>query len=272
MTPDPWTSQPFRLAHANIRGTPKMSADKVEHDLEIIAGRAGIITLVEFKWRDYWRRLGKVLGMVLPGMKRERSEHKWRSFPGLARGIASPVAAGQMIAWKGARWRRRRAKTWMLHKGRAGISEDRRIRGCVLEDRPTRLCLVPLVTHNVVGGDRRGDGQQRQDILREEDIPQIVKAVRWALRTGWPVALTLDGNIAADSAAFTLFERTVVDRFGGTIVGEPGIEYVIVYPGRNGTMLEIDDAWTIKPRHRGGVLWTDHEVRGITGRLVAPRP
>lgn len=263
-------SEPFRIAHANIRGTPKMRAEQVAEDLETIAGKAGILALVEFKWQYYWQILGRLLRISLPGVRRRRKGRPvWRTYPGLARGIAAPIFGGQMFAWKGERWKRIKAKRWLLHKGAPGISEDRQIRHVLLADRAVQLALKVslIVTHNVVGGDNRGDSAQRRGILAE-DIDHIVEAVRWAKRLGHPVVLMLDANIHRSSTVYREFVRRVVTELGGEIVGDAdGVEYVIVYQGSNGTTFVVDAEWEIGL----GQLNTDHEVRGLTGHLEGPR-
>lgn len=260
--------QRFRLAHANIKGTPKMRAEYVRSDLEVLAERAGILALVEFRWSYYWTILGRVLKMTVAGDRRS-SGPRWRTFPGLARGIAAPVVGGQMFAWKADAWKRLKAKSWVLHLGAAAISETRWIRAVVLADRSVELALrmTLLVTHNVVGGDNRSDADRREGILAT-DIDRIVKAVKWAKRRGHPVVLMLDANIRASSDIYATFIRRVVAELGGEIVGrEDGVEYVIVYQGENGTRFVVDGTFEVQPKAHGGPLNTDHEVRGVTGHL-----
>lgn len=261
-------SAPFRLHHLNIKGNPKMSASDVREDLEIALKRGGIVTLVEFRWGYYWRTLARLVKAFLSAdVRRESGLPIWRSFPSFRRGIAAPVAGGQMIAWKADRWRRADKLVKRIHRGMARISEDRRIRGVLLLDRDTLLGLWVLVTHYVVGGDNRSDSDRREGILRE-DIDVTVRALGKALRSGFPVALTLDGNIRLTSDHYAEFRRRVIVNLGGEVHGEPGVEWIITYPGSNGTEIDVSDEWETGT----GRLNTDHEGRGITATLVAEKP
>lgn len=259
---------PFRLHHLNIKGNPRMPASDVREDLEVALKRGGIVTLVEFRWDYYWRTLARLVKAFLSAdVRRESGLPTWRSFPTFKRGIAAPVAGGQMVMWKADRWARADKLVKRIHRGMARISEDRRIRGVLLLDRPTLLGLWVLVTHYVVGGDNKGDGPRRRATLRQ-DIDVTVRALRKALASGFPVALTLDGNIRLQSDAYAEFRRRVVDEFGGTVHGNPGVEWIITYPGSNGTTIDVSAEWET----RTGRLNTDHEGRGITATLSAEKP
>lgn len=261
-------SKPFRLHHLNIKGTPRMSADKVREDVETALDRGGVVTLVEFRWDYYWRILARLVKAFLPrDVRRAKGLPTWRSFPSFRKGIANPVKGGQMILWKSDRWARADKLVKRIHRGMARISEDRRIRGVLLLDRATLLGWWVLVTHYVVGGDNDEDGPIRRSLLGQ-DIDVTVRALRKVLVSGFPAALTLDGNIRLTSDAYTEFRRRVVDDFGGQIHGKPGVEWIITYPGTNGTELDVSDEWETGT----GRLNTDHEGRGITATLVAKKP
>lgn len=245
-----------------------MPARKVREDLEVATDRGGIVALVEFRWRVYWSVLARLVRAALTrSERRAKGLPTWRSFPSFARGLAAPVASGQMVAWKADRWKRIGTLTKLIHDGVKRISEDRRIRGVLLLDRATELALWVLVTHYVVGGDNREDSDRREGLLAG-DIDVTVRAVKRALRSGWPVALCLDANIRRTSDAYREFVRRVVTDLGGTIQGDRGgVEYLITYPGRNGTVIDVSAAWETSTDR----LWTDHEGLGITATLASEK-
>lgn len=267
-TPETVRSKPFRIHHLNVRGNPKMSPAQVRDDVQVALDGGDIVTLVEFRWAYYWRILARAVRAFLSSSAREaKGIDTWRSFPGFRRGIAAPVKGGQMIAWKADRWRRADKLVRLIHRGMAKISEERRIRGVLLLDRDTLLGLWVLVTHYVVGGDNREDSDRREGIL-VRDVDATVRALRKALRSGFPAALTLDANIRITSDAYAEFRRRVVSDFGGTIHGEHGVEWVITYPGRKGTTIDVSR----HSRTSTDRLHTDHEGRKIVATLVAQKP
>lgn len=246
-----------RFVGMNIKGTPAMSADAVEHDIEVAKDRASIVVTQETRWRWYWRRFRKILSPRVP-----RDGDRWRATPGFATAIARPVFAAQAVLHKGRLWRRVDHRWKLLHDGAAKISEDRYIRGVTLADRETDLEVEAITTHNVVNGDRAGDPARRQAMLAE-DLAVLDAFLRVGRRAGRAMILQLDANVAKGSAAYDdLLE--VLERHGGKIHGAHGVEYLVTFDGDD-VAIEVTDDWVIPTTQ----LRTDHEGRGITFRLVA---
>lgn len=247
----PW----LRFVGANIKGTPPMKAEAVAHDLRILLAVADVVGLVEFRHRWYWT--------TLRGLFARLKSARWRSFPRARRGILAPVWAGQALAWKRTVLRKRGTRTRWSHRGEKGISEDRRIRAVLLEELTSGLCCWFLILHNVVGGDRRGDGPKRKEMLTEEDLPALLDLLCDLRITGHPIVGQGDFNIADDSQAYGQL-MDLFDATDATVHGEHGIEYLWTIPGRNGVEVEVKRDWIV-PVDR---LRTDHEGRGILFRLV----
>jgi hypothetical protein len=259
-------SERRRFVGMNVRGTPAMNGDQVEHDLETAAKECGVLALQEFKWRWYWLRLRKAL--------KRGSSGSWATYPAVSVGLARPVFAAQAIAWRKGQWRRRGARRLELHRGAAGISETRQLRAVLLEDRTSGLASWFGTTHFVVGGDNATDGRIRKAIMLQ-DLVQLEKFLAGLVATGFPGVFQLDANLTPSSHVWPAFQR-LLRRQGCTIHGVRGVEYLITWQGR----------WTPGPdqrgrQSRGGIkaetdfviptkrLKTDHEARGLVFRLTS---
>lgn len=247
----------FRFVGANIKGTPAMPAKAVAEDLEVVRRHASVAVLQEFRWPWYWRTARKAL-------QRLRKADPWRSAPGFAQGMLKPVLGAQAVMWRSGRWKRRDVEHDLLHDGMAGISEDRYLRAALLEDRETTLRAWFGTTHFVVGGDERTDGPQRKMIL-EHDLQRLTMFLRRLKATGHPVVMQADLNIHPGTWAY-LELMQILTALGARVVGEHGVEFVIVIDGRD-VDVEVRRSWTIGTRR----LNTDHEIRGMTCRLVRRR-
>lgn len=263
----PWR----RFVGANIKGTPAMPADKVAEDVEVLKGIASIVVTQEVRWVWYWRQIRRVLD-ILPRAKR-RDPAKWRSIPGIATAIARPVKAASGVLFKGRHWRKLDVKARRLHDGEAGISENREIRAGLLGDWETGLAVWGGTCHFVVGGDMPTDSPRRRRIL-DHDLDVLDRFLDDLVATGHPILFQLDANIRPASGAAYRRLRRIIHDHGGRIIGDHGVEFLFVIDGRD-TDVEVRDirrgGFTIKPKHRGGRLNTDHEARGITFRLVRGR-
>jgi len=245
-------STPRRFVGANIKGTPKMRRRKVAEDLRVLRRRADLVVLQEFKWRTYWLALAANLRPT-----------RWASFPSHARGLAAPVRGGQGVTWRRSVWRRVGAHVEVLHKGRARISESRWLRAVLVEDRASRLRCWHGGTHNVVGGDERSDSPTRRAML-DDNLDRLAEFLDDLASTGDPIVWEMDANVHRGTDAHERLVEIVTSR-RGEFVGEHGVEYLFVIPGRH-AVVEVLAAWRIRPRVD---LNTDHEARGITYRLVA---
>lgn len=262
----------YRIVGMNIKGTPPMNGKRVEHDLRVARDDydAQVIVTQETRWRWYFRKVGKILK---PRRKTPTSKPRagatWAHEPRLARALAAPVFAAQAVFWRSDQLKRRKVERRRLHRGAAKISESRQLRGVLLQDLEHRddpdMAWWNGTTHFVVGADRAGDGQTRQDILYDQDLPNFDRWLGAMLATGHGAVVQLDANIARGSAAYDDLLR-VVRRHGGRIVGRHGVEYLIVFQPSNGTRIDVLDTWEI-PTSK---LETDHEGRGLTMRLRKP--
>lgn len=243
----------YRFLGQNIKGNPKMSSAHVSHDLRFVRRLCDILVAQEFEWRLYWRDLIGILTAVA-----------WGTFPHRASGLAHPVRAGQPIMWRRRRRELRRGRSWkrLLHKGKAGISDDRWIRAVELIDRVTKLALIALTTHLVVGGDEAHDGPERRQMMHL-DLAHIDSLLTTLRKTGVPIIGQIDGNIHKDSEAYTEF-RAIIAGHGGRFYGDLGVEYLWVIDGTD-TVIETKGApWTVP----NAELFTDHEGRGLTVRVA----
>lgn len=261
----------YRIVGMNIKGTPPMRGDQVEHDLDVAvdAYEAQIILTQEMRWRWYFRRVAKVLRRRVTG--RSKATGSWAHSPTLDQAIARPVFAAQAVFWRADLLRRRQTARRRLHKGYAKISELRQLRGVLLQDREhwndPDMAWWNGTTHFVVGGDEDRDPEKRRDILLEQDLPAFAGWLDDMLATGHGAVVQLDANIRKRSGAYDDFMR-VVERRQGRVIGEHGVEYLLVFQPRNGTRIDVLNAWQI-PTSR---LETDHEGRGLTMRLRKPAP
>lgn len=241
-------TEPRAFVGANIKGTPKMSRRKVAEDLRTLRAHADLVVIQEFRHRSYWLALAANL-------------RHWGSYPNAARGLARPVWAGQPVAWRRRVWRRVAGRVALLHKGRAGISEDRYLRAVLVEDRATGLRAWHGGTHNVVGGDEPTDGPVRRAML-DEDLDRLAGFLDDLASTGEPVVWHMDANVHRGTEAYRRLVEIVRSR-GGVFHGEHGVEYLFVMHGAH-TRVEVVASWRLRA---GDHLNTDHEARGITYRL-----
>lgn len=247
----------LRIGGANIKGTPAMRGAAVEHDLEVLVdAHLSAFVVQEFRWRWYWIKALLVL------VKRAPRGRRWASSPGMARGALRPVAGAQAVFWRRDVWRRRATRVRRLHDGAAKISEARWIRAVLLEHKATGLLVWLWTTHNVVGGDNAGDSARRQGILAN-DLAVIDSFLRMLKATGHPVIGEFDANIRRTSAAYPRL-MAIVRRHGLEVVGDHGVEYLLVGDGEDGSEVQVK-ADSIIPTSR---LETDHEVRVATVRIV----
>jgi len=254
-------SERRRFVGMNVRGTPAMSAEKVEHDLEAGADEADVLALQEFKWRWYWLKARQVL-----------KRGGWGTYPSVLVGLAHPVFSAQAIAWDKDVWKAKRRARLKLHDGAAGITETRQLRGVLLEDRTTGLRSWFATTHFVVGGDQASDGPVRRAIMLQ-DLVQLEAFLTRLQASGFPGVLQLDANLTPSSHVWPAFQR-LLRRRECTIHGVRGVEYLVTWQGRwtpgkdsrgrpapGGIDVETD---FIIPTSK---LATDHEARGIRFRL-----
>ena len=239
-----------QFAGANIKGTPRMRRRKVAEDLRTIRANADALALQEFRHRSYWLALAANL-------------RSWGSFPSAASGLARPVRGAQALAWRRSIWRRRGSRIKRLHRGRAGISEDRYLRAVLLEDKATGVRCWHGSTHFVVGGDDPTDGPVRRAML-EHDLERWAEFLDGLADTGHPVVWHMDANVHKGTRAHDRIVE-VVTAHGGRILGEHGVEYLIVLPGNKARVGGVV-LWRLRA---GIVLNTDHEARGMTYRLFA---
>lgn len=265
----PWR----RFVGANIKGTPAMSADKVGADVEILRGTASIIVTQEVRWAWYWKRIGRVLKITSAGGRRRRrttstKAPRWKTAPSIAAAVVRPARAASAVMWKGRDWRRAKTIVRKLHQGRGGISETRWARAVLLVDWGTGLGLWAGTLHNVVGGDMPGDGEIRRGML-DHDLDVLDRLLDDLVATGHAIAFEIDANIRPSSGDSYRRLRRIIHDHGGQIIGDHGVEFLFVIPGRD-TDLEVRNprGFTIPPKAHGGALNTDHEARGMTFRLV----
>lgn len=244
-----------QAAFANIKGTPAMKAWKVAADLRKIKANCSVAGVVEFRWPWYWRKAASLLS------KRPGKGLKWGSAPTYSDGLSRPVFGAQCMFWKRALWKRLDTMQRRLHKGHAGISEERRLRSVLLTDRESGLSCWFGTTHFVVGGDEKGDGPLRKQILREDDIPNLDDFLADMGKTGFPIIFGLDANIHPKSEAYRLFME-MLNRHGATVLGEHGVEFVFVIQGKT-VQVEVGTPHRIPTTE----LHTDHEVRLLPFRL-----
>lgn len=238
---------------SNERSNPVMPLRHVQDDLELLTDIADSMVVQEFKVRGYWRRAANLFSRA------------WGASPGWAAGIARPVAGGQPVFWRRDTFRRRRSIARLMHEGVAGISEMRMVRRVQLEHRATGLRVWHVNGHCVVGADEAGDGRIRQEMLYEQDLPALDHALTKCRRTGHPVIGHIDGNIHKDSAAYSELMKLFA-RHRARVIGEHGVEYLFIVDGRH-TVVDVRRHDIIRPKHRGGRLWTDHEARLISYQL-----
>lgn len=244
----------FRFLGMNIKGTPAMTAIEVAEDLAVGQDHCSVLVTQEFRWPWYWRTLRTAVAVT--------AKSRWRTSPGLVPGFARPVRGAQSVMWKGRRWKRVGTKVALLHKGVAGISEDRFIRAVLLKDRETGLRCWFLTTHFVVGGDMASDSSRRRNIMAI-DLAAFHNFVDHLVASGHPIIGQLDANLRPASQVYSSFLR-IVRRHKGTFHGNHGVEFLFTIPGRT-TSIEVKRNWTVPTTE----LNTDHEGRGITARIVA---
>lgn len=239
------------FAGANVKRT--LTRHQVADDLDVIRKRCGVLALQEFQTRGHWLALTRELT-------------SWASYPAGPVGLARPVWSAQAITWRRGLWRKRDTRRRRLHKGRKEISELRQLRAVLLEDRQSGQAAWFGTGHFVVGGDMRDDGDIRRGMMRG-DLAALDLFLADLTHTGHPGALQLDANLTAGSTYARDPFLAILDRHGCHVHGQAGVEWLITWKGRNrqGAVLDaVGGDWTIGV----GKLNTDHEVRGITFRLV----
>lgn len=252
----PWR----RFAGANIKGTPAMRARKVRHDLRVLKSHASLLVLQEFKWPWYWRAARRVLSRMTKKGKR------WGSSPTYRDGLARPVFGAQAVLWRRNVWRHLDTRQRLVHHGAAGISEDRRLRACLVADRENPVPGWAGTTHFVVSGDNDNDSPKRRAMM-QDDIQSLDRFLRDLRATGHPIVFQLDANIRASSDVYRQF-RGMLRKHGARLQGNRrGVEYLFVIDGRDATV-EVKNSWQIP----ASALRTDHEARGLTFRFVARTP
>lgn len=247
----------FRFLGMNIRGTPAMPAEAVEHDLKVARERCDVLVVQEFRWPWYWKTARRVIG-------RGTRTNRWRSNPGYAKGLLAPVLGAQAILWKADRFKQVRNLRSLLHLGRAKISENRYLRASLLQDRSTGISFWAGSTHFVVGGDESSDPKLRRSILAT-DIKNLDAFLGRLVKSGHPVFMQLDANVRSTSETYDEF-MAVMRKHGATLHGGLGIEYLLTIDGRE-TRVEVKGHWIVSTN----AIRTDHEGRGITARLVRTR-
>jgi hypothetical protein len=255
------TTQYFDFVGQNIRGTPPMKADFVEHDLKVLMERADVVAVQEFRWDWYWTTLGKQAKPKV-NARGERLDAGWAASPTIKTGTKEPVRAAQPIIWDRDKWAREASRYRKIHDGEPGISEDRFIRAVLLRDRETGLKCWFVSTHYVVGGDEAGDGPKRQQML-DQDIRRTDAFLKGLAKTGHPVIAQLDANIHKTSQTYPAF-MAMLKRHDAKVHGVHGIEFLFTIDGKD-ARVEVKKTWQISTDD----LKTDHEGRAITARLVS---
>lgn len=240
----------------NIRGNPKMRTASVVNDLEILESESDSAVVCEFRWADYWRAAKRLFG--------NEAGDRFGAYPGFKVGERFPVASGQASFWRTSVFEKEKGRATLCHLGHAGISEMRMIRGTLLNHLRTGLKHWEVVAHFVVGGDGDGDGPIRKKILRN-NIRRFVRFLKKLKRTGHAILGQLDANIHQGTWAFREF-MSKMKNLGATFHGELGIEYLFSIDGEKSSVNPVKSFVTL-PEHKGGVLKTDHEARGLTYRL-----
>jgi hypothetical protein len=243
-------SEIFSFIGQNIKGTPKMSADKVRHDVGVVDKQADLFVLQEFKWEDYWESITRVAG-------KENN-----TFPSESHGRANPVQGGQPCVWDISKFKLGSKYQALLMDGEAGISDDRWLRGVEVAVRSDRsLRVVFGGTHFVVGGDGPHDSPRRKAILRS-NLNRLDQFLYVLKASGAPVIFELDANIGASSWAYPEFRRILKKHKAKLYGNKNGVEYLFVIQGRH-TKIVVHDDFIVSTNK----LFTDHEGRGIEFHL-----
>lgn len=245
----------------NVKGNPRMPVTSVRNDVEQFSKNCDSGVMCEFRWGSYWGVAQRVLAN-----EKVKPVERWGSFPGYQRGRQAPVSAGQPVFWKRSIFEKEKGKRTLCHMGRAGISEFRLIRGVLLAHKRTMLKVWNVVAHFVVGGDQDSDGPKRKKILRA-NIRRFVRFLTRLKKSGHPIIGQLDANIRKGGWAYTLWKgemRKVGAQFHGD---DDGVEYLFGIDEHSKTKIEVKRTINLYPKSRGGVLFTDHESRGMHYRL-----
>lgn len=244
----------------NVKGTPRMNVASVTNDVEEFAKHADCGVMCEFRWDYYWGIAKRVLAN-----DKHAPKDRWGSFPGFKQGKRMPVASGQPNFWKRSIFEKVKSKRALCHLGHAGISEARLFRATRITHKITALQHWIVSGHFVVGGDQNGDGPKRKKILRN-NIRRFVRFLKKLIKTGKPIIGQLDANIRRGGWAFPLWMEEM-KKIGAQFVGELGIEYLFVIDDHSKTKVQVKHYDSLKPRAKGGTLFTDHESRNMTYRL-----
>lgn len=244
------SSETFRFAGMNIKGTPAMSAASVHHDLKVAKSKADILVFQEFRWEWYWAQLALVMNRA------------WGTAPTKHLGKKQPVRGAQAVLWKKKHWKRLEARSHLLHSGVAKVSEDRYVRGVLLECKTSGLRCWFVTTHFVVKGDQKRDPSLRQTMFKRDCsvLSEFLEALK---KTGHPIVMQLDANVTPLSGNYPYFAR-VIEKHNGRMHGNKGVEFLVTFPGKY-SRVKVERDWVIPTSE----LKTDHEGRGITARLVS---
>lgn len=243
----------LRFGGMNVRGTPPMPREKVVQDLRQFRRHYDNGVLCEFKWKAYWDAAEQVLRQTMG------------AFPSYAYGKKFPVLSGQPCFWDRKAFTRIKGKRTLSHAGFAGISELRLFRAVRIRHDETDIDQWNVSGHFVVGGDEESDGPIRKDLLRK-NIDRFVRFLRKLKRTGVAILGQIDANIHRGTWAYRHFMRKM-KAIGAQFVGEHGVEYAFFIHGTD-VQVKVRKPFDLLPKHRGGVLNTDHETRGFEYRLI----
>lgn len=256
---EPVRTLQFRFLGQNIKGTPSMRFWRVAADLRVVQDNAHVVALQEFRWPWYWRAARKVL------RRATRARKDWGSSPPFPRGIRRPVLSGQGVMWRVSRFRFIRSKVVLAHEGERKVSEARYWRAVLLEVDGTGLCAWFGSGHPVVKGDQDEATPLRRGMMGDA-LAALDELLGDLVATGLPGAMEADMNIRPGGWAYREFRR-ILRAHGCRLHGPAtGVEYLWTWDGKD-AVYQVDRPYQV-PTSR---LHTDHEGRGILGRIVARR-
>lgn len=241
-------SKTFTVGGANIKGTPAMKPPAVTNDVRKISRRVDVLITQEFKWRWYWTIIRTMLGP------------KWGSYPAFVIGIAKPIFGAQGIFWKRRLFRRVTAKVleafdFGLDNG--GIMDNRWVRALLLQEKKSKLQCWFISLHAVVHGDDHGEGDLRQKFMHQ-NLQALARMLKFVCRSDAPVVVEGDFNIHPGTWAYAEL-MDIVHQHGGRVVGQHGVEFMIVFDDHCKTKVIVEKNYVLTPKAAG--LKTDHEVR-----------
>jgi hypothetical protein len=233
------------FAGANIKGTPKMSAAAVQHDLQVLMHRCDVFGVQEFRWPWYWHAARQLLFS------------KWRAHPGFKTGVRHPIRSAQAVFWKRELFKFIRSYTipaFDLKEDTSGIMDDRWMRAVLLEGRDDGFRAWFFTTHFVVGGDKGTSGPHRQRLMRQ-NLAQLDKALTYMEKTGYPIMGEFDANIHRGTWAYGAL-TAILKAHDATLHGARGIEYAFSMNGKHGAFHNVRASIVSTAELR-----TDHEIR-----------